>query len=387
MKKIKIARIVTVPIAFVHIKAFLRFLKNKDVDVSLISSKGIYEDVLLKEVGLPIIPLEIPREISLKRDLISLWNLINLFRKSDFDIIHSSTPKAGLLSALAGVLSPKTIRIHTFTGQRWATVKGPLRRLLKFLDKVIIRLNHQCYADSPSQINYLKAEGVARGGEVICLNKGSYGGIDCERFNNERFPQARQDILSELNLSSDAVLVLFVGRVTKDKGIEELVRAHILATKINSKIKLIIIGPFEPELDIIDSEILDIIKNDPSIFQLGFRSDVEKYFSGSDLFCLPSYREGFGTVVLEAAACELMTVGTRIPGLVDSIVDGETGVLVSLKNTEELKDAILSLAHDDKRRKELSIKAKKRARTDFDSQVMAQLQWAEYERLIKKHSL
>ncbi|MBY0413163.1 MAG: glycosyltransferase [Bdellovibrionales bacterium] len=386
MKKLKIARIVTVPIAFVHIKAFLRFLKTKDVDVSLVSSKGIYEDVLVKEVGMSIIPLEIPREISLKRDTVSLWNLFRLFRNNRFDIIHSSTPKAGLLTAIAGVFSPKTIRIHTFTGQRWATVQGPLRSLLKFLDRVVIKLNHQCYADSPSQINYLKAEGVASGNEVLCLHKGSYGGIDCERFNNERFPNARQDILAELKLENDSVLALFVGRVTKDKGIEELVRAQVLAAKTNHKIKLIIIGPFEPELDKIDSYILDIIKNDPSIFQLGFRSDVEKYFSGSDFFCLPSYREGFGTVVLEAAACELMTIGTRIPGLVDSIVDGETGVLVSLKNIEELKEAILSMTTDEKRRKELSINAKKRARTDFDSQVMAQLQWAEYQRLIKKHS-
>lgn len=386
MKKLKIARIVSVPIAFVHIKAFLSFLKSQNAEVVLVSSKGKYEEVIQNELDMQITPIEISREISLINDIKSLWTLIFFFRKNKFDIIHSSTPKAGLLVAIAGVFSPRSIKIHTFTGQRWATLKGDFRSLLKFLDKIIINLNTQCYADSPSQIKFLIEEGVVQGEQVKCLHKGSYGGIDCQRFDNAKLPSARQDIIKELKVEDDSVLLLFVGRVTRDKGIEELVRAFLLAVKINDKLKLIIIGPFEPELDSISPDILDLIGKTPSIYQLGFRSDPEKYFSGSDIFCLPSYREGFGTVVLEAAACELLTIGSRIPGLVDAIVDGETGVLVELRNIGELKGAILDLASNKEKRKLLSANAKKRARADFDSNFLAKVQWDEYMRLLKKDS-
>ncbi|MFA6238887.1 MAG: glycosyltransferase family 4 protein [Bacteriovorax sp.] len=386
LKKIKIARVVTVPIAFVHIKAFLKFLKTKEVEVVLVSSEGSYRDVIKNETGLDIVPIEISREINLLKDLKSLWNLIKFFRQNKFDIIHSSTPKAGLLVAIAGIFSPDTIRIHTFTGQRWATVRGGFRRLLKFLDKLVIFLNKQCYADSPSQIEFLKMEGVAKGNQVQCLHKGSYGGIDCERFNNEKYPSAREQILSELKISTDSILVLFIGRVTRDKGVEELVKAHILARELNKDIHLIIVGPFEAELDSISSEILGIIQTDSSIHFLGFRPDPEKFFSGCNMFCLPSYREGFGTVVLEAAACGLPSIGTRIPGLVDSIAEGLTGLLVELKNIEELKKAILTLAADKGKRELLGKNAKVRARADFDSVYLANLQWQEYLRLLKKHS-
>ncbi|MDO9183529.1 MAG: glycosyltransferase family 4 protein [Bacteriovorax sp.] len=386
MKELKIARIVTVPIAFVHIKAFLRFLKSKNAEVVLVSSKGKYEEVVKNELDMEITPIEISREINILKDIKSLWDLIIFFRKNKFDIIHSSTPKAGLLVAIAGIFSPKSIRIHTFTGQRWATLGGVFRSFLKFLDKIIINLNSQCYADSSSQINFLKAEGVVKNTEVKCLHKGSYGGIDCQRFNNDHFPNARKDIISELQLSDDSIILLFVGRVTSDKGIEELVKSFILAQQINEKLKLIIIGPFEPELDSVDPEILNSIHSNPLIFQLGFRADPEKYFSGADIFCLPSYREGFGTVVLEAAACELLTIGSRIPGLVDAIVENETGVLVELKNINQLKDAILELASNKEKRKRLSANAKKRARADFDSNFLAQIQWDEYMRLLKKDS-
>lgn len=383
LKKIKIARVVTVPIAFVHIRAFLNFLKTQNVDVSLISSEGIYQDVIKTELGMDIVQIEINREIHLVKDLKSLWNLIKYFRKKKFDIIHSSTPKAGLLVAIAGVFVPKSICIHTFTGQRWATLRGSFRLLIKFFDKLIIALNRQCYADSPSQIEFLKQEHVVKGNKVKCLHKGSYGGIDCKRFDNEKFPLARKEILNELNIDDSSVLILFVGRVTRDKGIEELVKAFVKAKESNEHIQLIIVGPFEPGLDSIDPSLLDVIKSHPSIHQLGFRPNPEKYFSGADFFCLPSYREGFGTVVLEAAACAIPTIGSRIPGLVDAIVDGETGLLVGLKDIEQLKNAILLLASDSTKRQGLGANAKRRAREDFDSDFMAKVQWEEYLRLLK----
>lgn len=386
MEKIKIARVVTVPVAFVHIKAFAHFLKGQNAELTFISSRGMYEDVIKKELGIDIVPIEIRREIHPLKDITSLWNLIIYFRKNNFHIIHSSTPKAGLLVAVAGLFIPGTIRIHTFTGQRWATIKGPLRRLLKLLDKLIILLNRQCYADSPSQVRFLEQEGVAKENQVLCLHKGSYGGIDCNRFNNEKFPKGKAELLNSLSLKSDSIIVLFVGRVNRDKGIEELVKAFLSAREKNSKLEFVIVGPFELEHDAVAPEILALISNTSSIHHLGFKSDPERYFSSADIFCLPSYREGFGTVVLEAAACGLPTIGTKIPGLVDAVVDGETGILVELKNISELETAILNLANDSELRSRLGANARKRAREDFDSEFLARVQWNEYLRLLKKDS-
>lgn len=379
----KIARVVTIPLAFVHFKSFLALLKKKGADIHLISSAGEYEKVLKSELDLSVTKIEIAREINIFKDLAALLKLIIYFRKNKFDIIHSSTPKAGLLCAIAGVFLPSTVCIHTFTGQRWATSKGILRWLLMNIDKLIIKLNSKCYADSPSQIKFLVGSGVANEGEVLCLHKGSYGGIDCKRFNNAKFPEARKNILSELKLNDDSILLLYVGRLTHEKGVDDLVKAFTQATPKNDKLKLILIGPYEQSLDSLDEATLNEIKNNKSIFSLGFKNQPEHYFSGCDIFCLPSYREGFGTVVLEAAACGLPTIGTRIPGLVDSIVENETGLLVPLKNTEKLADAILSLSENEGSRKKMGAAAKLRAQKDFSSELLSEIQWDEYQILLK----
>lgn len=384
MKKIRIARIVTIPEAFVHILQVIKILNSQNVEIDLISSDGKYKEVLREKLGMTLKPLKIERDIRVVSDVISLIKLMIVFASNRYQIVHSSTPKAGLLTAIAGIVTFRPIRLHTFTGQRWATLTGFKRKLLMWLDRLIIVLNTKCYADSPSQIQYLIEAGVAKEGEVECLNLGSYGGIDIERFNAERFPDAREKLIQEAEIANDAVILLFIGRVTRDKGIAELVTSFLQARNQNQKLELVLVGPFEEKLDILPNETLSLIKNSKYIHHLGFKTNPEFYFAGADIFCLPSYREGFGTVVLEAAASGLCTIGTKIPGLVDSIVDGETGLLVELKNTDELSKAMIELASNQKLREKLSMNALKRARKEFDSSFLARLQWEEYQKLLKK---
>jgi glycosyltransferase involved in cell wall biosynthesis len=258
--------------------------------------------------------------------------------------------------------------------------------LLKIFDKLIIKLNHQCYADSASQINFLIDEKVAKPGEVKCLNLGSYGGIDIKRFNNDLYPNARKKVLDEISCTENDFLFLYVGRLTRDKGVEELVRAFEKVSALKNNAKLILVGPYEEKLDALSSETIQKIRSIKNIFEMGFRPNPEEFFSAADTFCLPSYREGFGTVVLEAAACGVMTIGSRIPGLVDSIVDNVTGVLVELKNESELENAMIKVLEDSQFRLQLSQNAKRRAQKEFDCELLAQIQWDEYIRLLKKHS-
>lgn len=383
-KKLKIARIVTVPEGFGHFIPFLKLLSEKKIDFDLISSANEKLQAIESKTNKKIKILTIKREISILDDFKSLILLSLKFINEGYTIVHSSTPKAGLITALAAFITRRKIRIHTFTGQRWATTTGFMRALLKFLDRVIIQLNTKCYADSPSQINFLIEEGVAKAGEVECINLGSYGGIDISRFNKDLYPQAKHDLCHKLSLNADTILLLFVGRVTKDKGVSELVDAFKLVEKVHDDVHLIIVGPYEENLDKLSESTHKEIHSNKKIHYLGFQTNPELYFSAADIFCLPSYREGFGTVVLEAAACGLCTVGTRIPGLIDSIEDEKTGLLVAKESVDELASAIMRLAKDQDLRRRLGEAARNRARKEFDSKLLAQKQWEEYQKLLSQ---
>lgn len=385
-EKLRIARIVTVPEAFVHIKPFIKYVREKHAEITLVCSHGPYEKVLRDELKIKIVSIEIKRQINIWSDLIALFKLTIFFRSQNFDIIHSSTPKAGLLVALAGVFNSSTIRLHTFTGQRWANYTGFKKWIFKFFDKIILKLNTKCYADSISQIEFLNKETIGKPNEISIIHKGSFGGVDINRFDNGRFPNAREEILSDLSLSVDSIILLFVGQICVDKGVNELIKAFTLASQTENRLKLILIGTYRGGVDQLDDETLDQLKNNPNIFYLGFKTLPEKYFSAADVFCLPSRREGFGTVIIEAAACGVPAIGTRIPGLVDAILDNETGVLVDVNNYNQLKMAILDLATHEEKRNIFGKNAKVRARTDFDSKLISELQWLEYQMLINNYS-
>ncbi|MBK9322822.1 MAG: glycosyltransferase family 4 protein [Bdellovibrionaceae bacterium] len=336
------------------------------------------------EFGFNVIYCDIPREVSLLRDLKSLFRLAKIFRRNGYDIVHSHTPKAGLITALAAVLALRRVRLHTFTGQRWVTITGPLRRLLKFLDKIIVKLNTCCYADSPSQVEFLIQEKIAGSNEIKCLGVGSFGGVDSRICPTEDRDYLRAEISRTHGIPNDGVWMLFVGRVVRDKGVNELVKAHEIALA-KKQHRLIFVGPFEEKLDPIDLETKNAIVNDKSIHYLGFQKNPAYFMAAADFLCLPSYREGFGSVVIEAAACGIPTIGADIPGLRDAIVNSETGVLVPCKDAQKLADAISALVSDEKLRVRMGAAARKRACEQFEYRVLSQLQIEEYLTLLNQY--
>lgn len=377
------ARIVSVPHFFVHsINNFLELERN-GFELDLICSKEEYGEYLKNEFGFNVIYCNIERDISPLKDLKSLVQLFLIFKKGNYDIIHSATPKAGLISAIASFLARSPIRLHTFTGQRWATLTGTKKSLLKTLDRIIINLNTQCFADSPSQIDFLTEEKVAKKNQILCLGNGSFGGVNFERFDRSLYPDSRQKLAEKFNIKIGPPWILFVGRLTKDKGINELVRAFSDVHK-SSQCSLILVGSFEQQLDPIDSDVKILIENHPDIHFLGFQKNPAEIMSSCDLMCLPSYREGFGTVIIEAAACELPTIGTNISGLKDAIINNETGLLIPSRDEKALKDAIILLCSDTKRRQELGIKAKERALKEFDTKVISTLLIESYRKLLRR---
>lgn len=380
---IRICRVVTVPITFETLyREQLTYLAHQGIDITLVSSPGVGLAAIAKSLNMKYYPMPMARKAEPLHDLHALLTLARLFRSKRFDIVHSSTPKAGLLTALAGILARTPVRIHTFTGQVWVEMKGISRRILRLCDWIIGHLNTQCYADSKSQRDFLIEERLIKASKISVPGAGSVSGVDLKRFSPNVFGKGHAAaIRRELGISEWSFVILFVGRLTKDKGIKELISVFLTLQRELKKVDLILVGPFEPERDPLPKETLDELSNNPRIHVVGFSQEPEKYMAAADVFCLPSYREGFGSVIVEAAAMGLPSVASRVAGLVDAVVDGETGLLVPAKDVDALKHALIKMLSAPEIRHQMGRAARERAVRDFDSRIVNRLVVEEYKKL------
>ncbi|MDB4666579.1 glycosyltransferase, partial [bacterium] len=329
----KVTRVATVPFSHRANQNMYGLLTEMGVEVMVVCSrdKG-FDDIKgwnVKEVC----EVPIARTIAPFSDLVSIWKLMVFLRKNKPHILHSSTPKGGLVCAFAGWLCRIPVRIHTFTGQRWAMLTGAKRSLLMACERLVGKLSTHLYADSPSQVEYLIQEGIVSQRKISCLGKGSFGGIDVDRFS----PNIRETRIREkLGISPEDFVFVFVGRINHDKGMNELAFAFSEILRKTKKIKLLLVGPFEQHLDPISDDSYDFFNTNSHVICVGLVEKPEHYLAVSDVMVFPSYREGFPTVVLEAAAMEVPTIGTDIVGGRDTIIDGETGILIPSRDREAL---------------------------------------------------
>lgn len=379
--KLNIARVSTVPFfVLTQLKTQIEALSASGMVVTVIASPDEMSDKLASNKSFTYVPINIERAISPTKDFSSLVALSRVFKTFKFDIVHSTTPKAGLLSAIAGYFAKTPVRLHTFTGQPWVTTTGIKRSVLMFCDKVIARLNTHCYADSASQRAFLIASGIIRAEKISVIGAGSLAGIDLERFDPCRYSVNEVRALREdLSIPETGTILLFVGRITPDKGISELISAFRDIVKDKDNVFLVLVGPFESVGESIINQVDDARVRD-KIRTVGFSSEPEKYMALADLLCLPSYREGFGTVVIEAAAMGTPAIGTDIYGLSDAIVNGKTGVLVPVRDSTALKEGILSALNDPKMLLAMGVAARGRAIRDFGSKTCSELLINEYKR-------
>ena len=386
MVGLSICRITTIPFALVHnLGGQIRASLSAGYNVHVVTSPGGAE-VLSEELpGADYHPVEIRRTISPFADVQALIALYCLFRQHHFDVVHSSTPKAGLLCAVAGFLARVPIRLHSFTGQPWVTLGGFKRWITMASDRLVARLNTQCYADSASQRDFLEAEGVARLEDVKVLGAGSLSGVDLEKFDPGRWAVQRASIRAELGIAPEATVCCYIGRVARDKGVIELVDAFLALVREGYDVHLLMVGPPEPKRDPQLDAVLKSLNVEPRIHMLGYSTEPERYLAITAIFCLPSYREGFGNVVIEAAAMGVPTMGTRIPGLVDAVVDEQTGVLVPVQDVNALQRGLARLLDDVDLRRRLGEAARARVVRDFDERQVTQLVLEEYQRLAALH--
>ncbi len=337
--KLRIVRVVTASyVVQWHLGSTLKRLP-RDFEVCVAGEDvSAYRDIY---PGVKWVDIEIKRKIGLLSDLLSLISLCRLFREYRPDIVHSIMHKAALLTAIAAFICRVPVRINTFTGQYWATKKGLPWVIYYLSDRITNLLNTICLTDSPSQSKFLFEHKISHAGKPLpVLLKGSLSGVEIEKFNLPALDRRVSQLRSELGLTSSNFVFIFLARKTKDKGAIDILKAFSLVSAREPEARLLFVGPDESE-----GELETLRASRPHLFDKVIDvnrrvEDHEVYLAASDLLCLPSYKEGFGSIVIDAAALGVPTVGSNISGLVDSIEDGNTGVLFPAGDVDSLAEAM-----------------------------------------------
>lgn len=322
----------------------------------------------LKKLGIDaeVVPVRIERKINVFADIQSLVRLFKLFRKGRFNIVHSFTPKAGLLAMLGGWLAGVPIRVHTFTGQVWATRTGLSRTLLKAIDRLFANFATNILVDSFSQRQFLIDQGVVSVAKSSVLAQGSVSGVDTVRFSPN--PEARQSLRNRLGISENDRVFLYLGRLNKDKGVLDLVRAFAQVYPIYHDVYLLIVGPDEENLIPHLTEALGATQ--ACLYLVGYTDCPQDYMAAADVLCLPSYREGFGSVIIEAASVGIPAIASRIYGVTDAVQDGLTGLLHAPGDVGGITEAMRRLLDDPDLRLKMGIQAQARAHRDFSKETL-----------------
>jgi glycosyltransferase involved in cell wall biosynthesis len=361
----KLCYVANIPAA-VH--AFLRGhiqAASENYEVTLICSS--VDKHLLAGLNARIIFFPIRRSPSPFNDIVSLFKIYRVFRHERFDIVHSHFPKTGLLAMLAARLAGVPTRINTFHGEVWVTRKGWRRVALKLADKLIGVLATDILVVSPSQRNFLVDERVLSSDKAKVIGAGSICGVDTYRFRADM--NIRRVIRDSLRVSQDAIVILFMGRLNRDKGILDLAAAFNRIAQIDPLAVLLIVGTEE---DVHFSHIQDIcVSCRQRLHYKNFSTTPEHYMMAADIFCLPSYREGFGMTLIESAACGIPAVASNIYGITDAVEDKKTGLLFQVGNVPALTASLFELATRSDYRHEMGRAARERVIELFPSELIA----------------
>ena len=338
----------------------------KEYDLTVITNIDDLNFLAHLSVPLKVSPVVIERNVSLWSDLKALMQLVFIFSRERFDLVHSLSPKSGLLAMFAAWIIKVPIRIHTFQGEVWITRKGLWRSFLKFLDKVVARCATHLLVVSLSEKKFLVEQGVVSRGRLQILANGSICGVDTARFKPDLI--LHTSIRASIGIPAADTVILYLGRLTMDKGLLILADAFSRVAAMHDNVHLLVVGPDEEGMQ--DKMKIRCTNGFLRLHFADYTGSPEHYMASSDILCLPSYREGFGLVLIEAAATGLPTIGSRIYGITDAIVENETGLLFTAGDVDELTKKMEILIKDPTLRRVLGGNGRVRTSRYFSKELV-----------------
>lgn len=337
----KLIRITTVPLSLKLLLAGqMKFMREKGMEVLMVSSDGREVAQVLKNEGCRLEVIPFTRKITPIQDMKCLWQLYQLFKREKPDIVHTHTPKAGILGMMAAKLAGVKVRIHTLAGIPYMVAEGGKKGLLEKVEKYTYQYATEIWPNSLGLKKFVLKENLCSEEKLHIIGKGSSNGVDLEKYNRNALKENHLVAATMRILPGENdFVILCVGRLVKDKGIEELVSAFT-NSKIEGKSKLVLLGSFEQDLNPLSPETIQTITDHPRIVQIDWSDHVAHYMALADVLVHPSHREGFPNVLLEAGAMQLPIICSGIIGNTDIITQQKTGLIFPVKEAAVLKEAL-----------------------------------------------
>ena len=372
--KNKIIRSVTVSQSLGFCREVMIKMRAMGYDMVAVTSPGPELDELRDKDGFHCVEVPMQRHISVVNDLKSLIRMIRVFRKEKPQVVHSMTPKAGMICMVAAWLTRVPVRIHTFTGLVWPTATGLKRKILMITDRLTCACATYVIPEGQGVLNDLKNGGITMKPMKV-LGYGNVRGVDMERFSPARFKATK---------NPDVFTFVFVGRIVGDKGINELVEAFVKLHDKHENTRLVLVGKYEHELDPVSDKTRKLIDTNDGIDACGpkYGDDLLQMYVNADCFVMPSYREGFPNTVLEAGAMGLPSIVTDINGSREIIENEKNGLIVPSKNANALYDAMERMLTDDKAREIMKSNARQIIESRFEKNFVQKCQIEFYERIL-----
>lgn len=386
-KIVKLLQITTVPETLNFLKGQTGYMKARGFEVHALSSPGEFLTEFAASEQVSVHAVKMHRRITPLQDIYAIFQLWLHLRQIRPQIVHAHTPKGGLVGTISAWLAGVPVRIYHIRGLPFMTATGYKRLLLRWSEKVSCLLANQVLCVSHSIREVAVAE-ICPADKVKVLLGGSGNGVDASgKFNPAQVGEhTRQEIRKKYGIPAEALVVGFVGRIVRDKGIAELVAAWQTLRAEFPNLHLLMVGSFEPQ-DAVSPDVENLLTSDARIHLTGIVYNTAPVYAAMDILTLPTYREGLPNVPLEAAAMELPVVATLIPGCIDAVQNGVTGTLVPPRNAEALADAIRMYLNDSELRRQHGQVGRDRVLQEFRQEAIWEAVYQEYLQLLQQQGL
>jgi len=382
----RLIRITTAPVSLLLLlKGQMNYMQQNGFEVIMISSPGPEAQQAEDQERCEMITIPMERGVNILKDVVTLIRLYRLLKRLKPDIVHTHTPKAGLLGMLASAFCSVPVRLHTIAGLPWMERTGFSRVVLKKMECLTAACAHRIYPNSKGLKTFIEREQIVPSAKLKLLGSGSSNGIDCAYFNREVVSEnAIQTLKENAGLVNGGFVWIFAGRLVKDKGINELVRAFLNIVNEFPDDQLWLVGKEEPELDPLSISTRRYMQQHPAIKCWGFQSDVRPFFAASSALVFPSYREGFPNVPMQAGAMHLPMILSDINGCNEIVNHGVTGILVKPKSENDLYAAMRLIRRDEELRQRLATNCFEQIRSNYVQQTIWENLRIEYHSLMSE---